>query len=229
MMHRQILIFGYGPYGKELAQSMAELYDEVVIIDQYTRHLLKAEDDGFNKRIKINVHDDAAFAALPVKDNAVAFCAFEDEAYNTYLTISLRAEYSNLAIVAFGEHTESHHKLLMAGADKVIIVEETGANVLYNILVNPTVAHLFDQLFYLKDDLSIGEVIIRENSPISGTYLKDINRQKEYNIIILGLVDLELGHEFLFATSGRNHKIDAGDALVIIGPTAEIKRCQKDF
>ena len=226
---RQIIVFGYGPYGEEIAKSLRTIYNEIIIVDQYQRHLDKAAKDGFSHLIQIDVRDEDSFASLPIIDGSVAFCAFEEEGFNTYLTISLRSEYEDLTIVAIGETKESTHKLSMAGANKVIIVEETGANVIYNSLINPNVANLFDQILYEDHDLSIAEIIISENSPMAGHYLKDILMQNEYNIIIVGIVDLEYSKKFVFANSGYNHKVDTGDALVVIGHEQEILRCKEEL
>ncbi|MEA3512006.1 MAG: TrkA family potassium uptake protein, partial [Campylobacterota bacterium] len=50
-----------------------------------------------------------------------------------------------------------------------------------------------------------------------GVYLKDIDFKNKDEIIILGIQDKEIGDNFIFYSSGINHKIDAGDTIVILG------------
>ena len=47
-------------------------------------------------------------------------------------------------------------------------------------------------------------------------------------MILLGVVDRELGDEFIFATTGTDHKLDSGDVLVVIGPAEEIEKFRAD-
>lgn len=80
MSTRQIIVFGYGPYGQEVARSMRNIYEDIVIVDQFDRYLQAAKDDGFTQVIQINIHQEDAFGDLNIHSHATAFCAFEDEA-----------------------------------------------------------------------------------------------------------------------------------------------------
>ena len=223
---KHLIVFGYGPYGEEIAKSLRAIYKSVVIVDQYDRHLKKAEADGFSSLLKINVHDEHAFEALNISDNSVAFCAFEDEGFNTYLALSLRSANEHISIIAIGKSKESTHKLTMAGANKVIIMEETSANIVYNALIHPHVSALFNEILYEKNDLVVAEITIAKDSKLDGMYLKELDFKKEHNVIILGVVDLELSNKFLLASTQRDHKLDYGDALVIIGPKENVAEVQ---
>lgn len=221
---KQLIVFGFGNYGEEIAKSLRPLYNEVIIIDQYERHLIKAKEDGFAKTIQVNIHDDVSFKHLNIQDNAIVFCAFDDESFNTFLTLSLRAEFEILNIIAIGQTKESMHKLKMAGASKVIIIEETGANIAYNMLINPMVSFFLDTILSLEHDLNIAEIIITKDANIVGKKLRDLTQTSWEDIIILGMIDQEISHDFIFAHSGYNHKIDVGDALVVLGKNEAVSK-----
>jgi len=221
---KQLIVFGFGDYGEEIAKSLRPIYNDITIIDQYERHLTKAKEEGFAKTIKVNVHDDVSFSHLNIQDNAIVFCAFDDESFNTFLTLSLRAEFEVLNIIAIGQTKESMHKLKMAGASKVIIIEETGANITYNMLINPMVSSFLDQILSLNHDLNIAEIIIKEGSEIIGKKLRDLTQTSWEDIIILGMIDKEISNDFIFAHSGYNHKVDVGDALVVLGKNEAVSQ-----
>jgi len=46
----------------------------------------------------------------------------------------------------------------------------------------------------------------------------DLNIRSKFNLALHGVEDKELGHDIHFATGGINHKLDAGDKLIVIGP-----------
>lgn len=223
----EVYIFGYGIYGEEISHALQSQGKKIIIIDQYQRHLKQAQKDGYDNRIQIDVHNNSSFEQFSFSAKSIVFCAFEDEAYNTYLTISLRSLFEDLTIIAIGESRESTHKLTMAGANKVIIVEETGANIIYNMIINPVVTNLFDAILYQDDGLSVGEITVSTDSVYDGVLLKDVALNEQFNLVLLGLVDQELGDTFIFATSSYNHKLDAGDVLVVLGDVVEIARCKE--
>jgi voltage-gated potassium channel len=223
---KQLIVFGFGNYGEEISKSLRPKYQDILIVDQYERHLNAALNEGFTNSVQIDVHDDQSFSKIGIKDEAIVFCAFDDESFNTFLTLSLRALYPDLKIVAIGETKESMHKLKMAGATQVIIIEETGANVIYNMLLHPTVSTFLEHILYLDHDLHIGELKIGENSELIGKKLNDTSFQEWEGITVLGLVDVELGSDFIFAHSGYNHQIDRGDTLVLLGYAKALKEIQ---
>jgi voltage-gated potassium channel len=48
-----------------------------------------------------------------------------------------------------------------------------------------------------------------------------------YGILLIGMIDEEMGHTFVFITTGINHRIDAGDTLVCMGPKDKLNMFEK--
>jgi voltage-gated potassium channel len=48
------------------------------------------------------------------------------------------------------------------------------------------------------------------------------------NLILIAIVDKELGKELHFIIGERDHKLDAGDILVVLGPSREIRAFKKE-
>jgi len=64
---------------------------------------------------------------------------------------------------------------------------------------------------------------VPKNSFLDGKFINEIDFKKDYNIILLGLIDIEFADKFIFATKGVNHKIDEGDILLLIGLKEDLK------
>ena len=64
---------------------------------------------------------------------------------------------------------------------------------------------------------------------LNGLFLSECYPTENYNMLLVGIHDKELKKEFIFITEGRNHKLDYGDILVVIGKSAEIERFKMDF
>ena len=50
---------------------------------------------------------------------------------------------------------------------------------------------------------------------------------EKHNLILIGVVDLEFGDDLHFAIGETNHRLDAGDVLVVLGVASEIQTFKK--
>ncbi len=224
---KNIIVFGYNEYAKEIISNFTEVKIPVMIyvIDELSyRH---AKDAGCEVEL-VELDDDwlelgKRFDISEVK----CFCALDDDAKNVFLTISLRAEYSDLYIIALATSKDSANKLHLAGANKAIAKLETTANVIVESLEKPAVVEIMNEILYHNKELKLAEYTIAESSVLANKRLNDITLHHEYNIIILAVADQELDTEFSFTPQGYNHAIDAGDVLVVMGRENDLEKFEK--
>ncbi len=216
-MRKKVLVFGYNEYAKEIIRNFIvdKIDTKVYVIDEIS--LGAAHNDGINVEL-VELDDDW----LDIGENfdineLICFCSLDDDAQNVFLTISLRAEYENLHIISLATSKNSADKLRLAGANKAIAKLETTANVIVESLEKPGVVEFMNDVLYSHKDLKLAEYIIQNETVLDGSYLHEIDLYKEYNIIILAIADKELEAEFTFTAQGHNHRIDAGDVLVVMG------------
>ena len=112
----------------------------------------------------------------------------------------------------------------IAGATKVLNPNEIGAFRIYRYMSKPLMLRVLDDILFSKSDLSISEIYIEENSLLKGMFLKDMTVHKDYNILLLGIMDEELSDKFIFNTKRINHKIDEGDVLVVVGKNEDLEK-----
>ncbi|WP_078485670.1 cation:proton antiporter regulatory subunit [Solemya velesiana gill symbiont] len=92
----------------------------------------------------------------------------------------------------------------------------------------PLIAEAIEKLVYGQEHLNLAEVTVTRDSFLDGRRLGELGLSERYNLVLLGVVDRELGDEFIFSTSGVDHKLDKDDVLVVIGPMEEIDRLRHD-
>ncbi len=119
--------------------------------------------------------------------------------------------------------------MLLAGANKVINPYEIGALRIFRLLHKPLILEMLDNILFSKSDIEVAEITIKKNSIFDGVYLKDLTTIDKENIIILGIQGKEISDEFIFFSTGINHKIDEGDTLVILGQSENLKRFKKEI
>ncbi|WP_281950935.1 NAD-binding protein [Nitrosophilus kaiyonis] len=225
----KILLFGYGRYGEQIGKYLLNNGYDVYIAESDKKNLKHASVDGYEHILIVDIENDEDIANT-IFDNGIkkVFCAYDDEEVNIYLTITLKAIFSKIEIISICESKETERKLKLAGADKVIDTMEVAANKIYFILEKPAVAEAIDNI--LQDpNIAFYEIEIPKNSFLDGIDITDAKIKKRFDIIVIGIVDIELGNRFTFITKGIRHKLDAGDILVVIGKKDNIKKFQEEL
>ena len=227
---QKILLFGYGRYGEPIAQQLEAQGYEVYVADENKESLKHASQHNIQNLLLVDIENDEQLSDI-IFDYGIdlIFCTFDEEEKNIYLTITFKALFRHLTVVALCESKESERKLKLAGADRVIDTLEAAANRMYFLVEKPAVAEAFDHILFKDKNLEFKEIEIPKNSFLDGVNIKDFDISKKYDIVVIGIVDRELGNHFIFITRGINHKIDAGDILVVIGRKDEVQRFEEEL
>lgn len=223
MKKNDAIIFGYNEYARQIATSIRDDYRCVRLYVQDTQTADGAKEKGFDAALFDLGDEWDDISADFSMDDLLVFCALDDDAENIFLTISLRAAFADVTIIALAKNQESANKLRIAGANKVMPILQTTANVITEILEKPIVTDVLHDILYEESDLQIAQVSVGKSGCITGRRLHDVNWHEQYGVIILAVVDRELGTSFVFTARGYNHKIDEEDLLVVIGYEADIR------
>jgi Trk K+ transport system NAD-binding subunit len=219
---QEIAVFGYGSYARHIAKNVRNTGAILKIFVIENELFEKASSDGYDVyQIDFNTEMEKVSEVCDM-NNLLAFCAMSDDAHNIFTTISLRAVYQELPIIAIGSTHETGLKLKNAGASKVIEKLQTVAKIIIDIIEKPVVTTLMHDLLYEESELKIAQIYILETSPYIGISIDNLELRKKYNIVILGVVDKELSMNLSFTTKGHHHKINVSDILVVIGYDEEI-------
>jgi voltage-gated potassium channel len=109
----------------------------------------------------------------------------------------------------------------------VIDIYKISANRIHNILNKPVATKLLDSFLSHEGHISYKEIHIPIGSSIDGVKIDDIDFSS-YGILLVGIIDVELSHKFIFVTTSEiNHKIDAGDVIVCIGHNDDLDKFEQ--
>ena len=225
-MNKKVYLFGFGKHGATLAKGLLASGFYVVVIETDEKNIQKAKEMGVHKVHCIDVTQDSQIESLEIEDDAIIVCVMDDEHLNVFLTLSLRALYPHHQIYAISSSIHVTQKLKMAGASRVIDLYNVSANRIHNILTKPVATKLLDSFISDESDISIREIEIPEGSFLDGKMVDEIDFSS-FGVLLLGLVDKELGNKFIFVTIGIKHKLDSGDILVCIGYNEDLDKFEK--
>jgi len=228
MSAKNILLFGYGTHGRFIAKGLHEDGFRVKVIESTLDFYTKAKEDGFEDALHIDVTQDEDLKALKPDTYAQIVCMMDDEHLNVFLTLSLRSLYTECYILSLSDSINTTKKLQMAGANKVIDLYEVSANKIHNILNRPVATKLLEKFFTEKGGISFQEILIPEDSFLIGMRSDEIDFSP-FGVLLVGMIDEELGHAFIFITAGINHKIDVGDTIVCIGDKEKLEVFEEEI
>ncbi len=222
MSSNKIVIFGYGNHGKFIAQGLAEDGLSVSIVESKKERVDDAMSDGFTDVFLVDVTKDSALTKMHLDTFEQLVCVMDDVHLNVFLTLSLRSLYANAYILAISDSLNATKKLQMAGANKVIDLYEVSANKIYNILDKPIATKVLEDFVNNKSGITFKEMLIPPNSFLDGKMANEVDFSS-HGVLLIGMIDEELGHTFVFVTAGISHKLDSGDTIVCLGEQKELE------
>jgi len=227
MNRAKVFLFGYGKFGKSIADTLISYGSTVSLVESNKELYLLAKKKGvFKDTFLIDATNDDDLERLPIEDDTQLVCVMDDEHLNVFLVLSLKALYPNNEILSISDSIYATRKLKMAGAKRVIDLYDISANRIHNILTKPIATRFLERFLDTNRLYSFKEIVIPEGSFLHGKMLQDIDFRR-YGVIFIGMIDIELGNSFIFVTSGLSHKLDSGDIIVCIGKDEDLNRLEE--
>lgn len=219
---KDVLIFGYGRFGSSIAKSIKAYGANVRVAVNNKDEFSKAIEEKMEVEY-FNLENDDSIEGLEISENLYLICAMDNNHENLFLSLSLRDLFSKSYILAISDSIHVSDKLRMAGVNRVIDIYSISGNMIKNILDIPVATKFLQGFINQSHDYIFKEIKIGENSPLNGKKLSEIDFDS-YNLIFIGMIDEELGSQFVFNTVGYDHKIDKNDIIVCVGKEQDIYR-----
>ncbi len=225
---RSIILFGYGSFGRQLYKNLVSAGHEVKVVTGVKSSIDEVYEDDLDIHfINIKRNDDILDLGIdPQKD--LLYCAMNKTANNLFLVLTLRTLYSDANIISISNSDESTRKLKYAGVNNVIDLYEATARRTVNMITKPAVTRALDEIIYNHNNLKMIEIMLPENSFMEGRNVSEIPFKK-LQLILIAIIDKELGQELIFTDHRIDHKLDAGDILVIIGTKNNLQKLQENL
>jgi voltage-gated potassium channel len=227
-MDNKIIIYSFSQLSSKIAKTLNKKGYDLLIIEEDPTLLQKAKESGY-ETIDISLMEDENIIKVGLDDKSIKafFCLGDDKNKNLFITLSVRNINKNIKIISVSSSKEDNKTLLLAGADKTINPYEIGALRIFRSLHKPLILDILDDILFNKSDIEVAEITIQKNSILDGILLSDLDRLEKEDIIILGITDKEISDNFIFFSTGINHKIDAGDTLVVLGYSKDLELFQE--
>lgn len=226
---KKIAAFGYNSLSFGAIARLDKKTNDILVVESDPFLVSLAKEKGY-KTAAIDFRNDEDLISIGIgQDIDIMFCFLLEDSKNVFLTISARALDKNLNIIAIVDAPQSAEKLIAAGANKIIDPYQISAQKIHDLIKRPDITNIIDHTVFGRHDLHVAEIEIPVNSPLEQTYINDLLLNEKHNLVLIGIVDKELDEKLHFATGEHNHKLDAGDIIVVLGPSREIKAYKKEI
>lgn len=224
MQKNKIVIFSFSKLAVQIANSLSQKGYEIIIVEENFKLIAEAKSMNYEV-IETSLMDDKDIISLELdnKNMKAFFCVSDDKNINLFVTLSVRNLYKELKIISVSFATQDNKTMLLAGANKIINPYEIGALRIFRLIHKPYILDILDNILFSASNIEVLEITIKKNSILDKVYLNDTTLLDDYNLILLGILDKEIHDKFIFYSNGINHKLDAGDTLVLLGKDKDLQ------
>lgn len=213
---KSVLVIGMGRFGRHLSMKMAELGNEVMVVDQDEEKVQDILPFVTNAQIGDCTKEDVLIS-LGVSDFDICFVCIGSNFQSSLEVTSLLKELGAKFVVSKANRDIHQKFLLRNGADRVIYPDK---NIAEKCAMQYSANNVFDYIG-ITGDISIYELPVLRNWV--GKSIRNIDIRSRYNLNILGIKN----SEHLDPMPDPDRIFHENDHVMIIGKNKDIERLFK--
>lgn len=218
-MNNHYIICGCGRIGRLICRELAAEKVDFVVIDNDPDTIRKIEEEGYVYHQGDATHDKTLLAAGIKKARGIV-CVLPSDAENLYVILTAKELNPGIFILSRSEDEESEHRLLRAGADRVMSPYTMGGMRMAMAVLRPAMLDFVEITTRRQSlELRMEEVSICEDSHYIGKSLEDSGIRQNYGLIVVA-VKKESGK--MIFNPLANYVIEKNDKLIALGEVENI-------
>jgi voltage-gated potassium channel len=222
-----VIICGYGRVGRRVAAEFRATGTPCVVVDITPESVELAKSDGVLVVLGDGTEDGDLDAAGLMRARGLVASVDSDEK-NLYITLSARAQRSDLVIVARASTAAAARKIELAGANRVVHPYSHAGLHMANLVLKPQVADFLDIATTAGGplpELRFEEIVVTRESGQMGQSLDQLRIQDTGAVIVA----LRKRNGAFDVTPGPDALLEEGDVLIGVGTTDEMQRLEELF
>jgi voltage-gated potassium channel len=223
-MKDHFIVCGFGRMGRIVCKELAVKPVPFVVVERQAEALRYLEEEQY-PCVEGDATEDTILEEAGIKRARGLVAALSTDSDNVYVVLSARELNPNLLIVARAEDDRSERKLLHAGATRVVSPYVIGGYRMAHSLLRPAVLDVIDlATHYRSMELQIEEVTVAKGGFGEGATLQESGIREKLGIIVIAIK--KPSGEMVFNPMA-DLRIEAGDRLVLIGQTANLRELER--
>ena len=225
-LHDHFIICGYGRVGRRVAAEFRAAGVPFLVLDFHEGAVEAARaDEVLLLEGDATRDENLQRAGLERARGLVA--ASDSDADNLYVVLSARSARPDLTIVARASRADAERKLVLAGADRVVLPYTTAGQVMANLVLKPQVTAFLDAVTTATGpDLQLAEIEVRRTCAAAGRTIRELRIRHETGAIVIALRKADGSFD---TTPEPDTPIEVGDVLIGVGSPDEIRALEDLF
>jgi voltage-gated potassium channel len=220
------IVCGYGRVGRRVAEEFRAAGVPYVVID-YSEEALETAKEHGDLIIDGNAAKDEDLREAGLERAKGLVAASDSDADNLYIVLSAHSARPDLQIVARASDDDAAKKLMLAGADRVVLPYTTAGRTMANLVLRPQVTAFLDAVTTATGpDLHMAEIEVHRTCRQAGRTIREIRVRHETGAIIIALRKQDGTFD---TTPEPDAAIEPGDVIVGVGTTDELQRLEDLF
>jgi voltage-gated potassium channel len=218
-MKNHYIICGFGRMGSLICRELAEEKAPFVIIEKNPDVIQRLDDEGY-VYLKGDATDDKSLLRAGIKRAKGVVCVLSTDAENLYVILTAKELHAGIYILSRCEEEVSEHRLLRAGADRVVSPYKMGGMRMAMAILKPAMMDFIEITTRRQSlELRMEEMPLGENSSFIGKSLEAAEIRKSYGLIIVA-VKKDSGKMIFNPQAG--YVIEKGDRLIALGEDDDV-------
>jgi voltage-gated potassium channel len=215
------IICGCGRIGYLIAKELAAEKVPFVVIENNPEIIEKIKEDEF-LFYKGDATEDKSLLEAGIKRAAGIVCVLPTDAENLYVILTAKELNPKVFILSRSEEEESEHRLLRAGADRVMSPYTLGGMRMAMAILRPAMLDFIEITTSRQSlDLRMEELPVCAGSSIIGKTLEESEIRLRFGLII---VAVKKGSGKMIFNPLATYLIEVGDELIAMGEDENVRR-----
>lgn len=218
------IVCGCGRIGHLICRELKADNVDFVVIDNNPDVIQQIQEEGFIY-YKGDSTQDKSLINAGIKRAKGIVCVLPTDAENLYVILTAKDLNPDIYILSRSEEEESEHRLLRAGADRVMSPYTLGGMRMAMAILRPAMLDFIEITTNRQSlELRMEEMSVCDGSPIIGKSLEESEIRHNYGLIIVA-VKKESGK--MIFNPLANYTIEKGDKLIAMGEDDNVSRFTK--
>lgn len=225
-LSNHVVVCGFGRNGMQASERL-KAYKKPFVIIEREKEIIDRHDDTV-LFVEGDANDDEVLLTAGIERAQFLITALPDDATNLFVVLSARQLNKNLFIISRASLVNSQKKLLLAGANKVIMPDKIGGDHMASLVVMPDLITFMDKLSMEGEHTTnLEEVAIEDFADqVECNSLRDLDLRRKTGCTIIGYISPE--GEYIINPEA-DLKLQPKSKVIVLGRPEQIKKLNEMF
>jgi voltage-gated potassium channel len=213
------IVCGYGRMGEQVVREIRREDKPLVIVEKLEAAVDRAAAAG-HLVLQGDAEDDNILKVAGVQRAKALVAVLDEDADNLMVIVSARALNEKLYIIARTNREINSHKMIAAGAHRVLFPHALGGRRMAQMAMRPTVAEFLEVVMHDEElELWLEELTIAIGAKLDGLTIGEANIR---SLTGANVVALRQRTGKLLAAPTPSTRLQAGDIMVVLGMRSQL-------